>query len=59
MDRNKDIKNKNDKGQYHGYQEWWRHVRPKIQLRGNMKNGNFIGYVEDHMFTEMTEYYIR
>jgi len=53
----KNIKNYNDKNQWHGYQEWY--VINGLLLRGNMKNGEFIGYVEDHMPIKMTEYYIR
>ena len=46
---NKNITNFNHKGQYHGYQEWY-YMRTimKLWYRGNMKNGNFIGYTEDH-----------
>lgn len=54
----KEIRNKNNKGKHHGYQEWY-HTNNKIVLRGNMKNGDCIGYVEDHMPIKMTEYYIR
>jgi hypothetical protein len=59
MNKDKDIKNYNDKGKEHGYQEWWRYIDSTIQLRGNMKNGDCIGYVEDHMPMKMTEFYIR
>ncbi len=46
---NKNITNYNHKGQCHGYQEWY-YMRTimKLWYRGNMKNGNFIGYTEDH-----------
>jgi hypothetical protein len=42
----KDIRNKNNKGQSHGYQEWY--GDNKLVLRGNFKNGNRIGYEELH-----------
>jgi hypothetical protein len=53
----KDIENRNDKGQYHGYQEWykWNNV---IFLRANWKNHNPIGYYENHTF-EQTNFYIK
>ena len=53
---NKDIINKNDKGQYHGYQqEYWGNI---ITYRGYYKNNRIIGYFEYHMF-EQTTFYIR
>jgi hypothetical protein len=54
---NKDIRNTNDKNQYHGYQEIynWTNV---IFLRANYKNNRIIGYFEYHMF-EQTTFYIR
>jgi hypothetical protein len=40
----KDIKNYNDKGKLHGYQEWY--CYDKLSLKGNIKNGRLIGYIE-------------
>ena len=40
------IRNKNRKGKAHGYQEYY--VKNKSWLRGNMKNGLPIGYVESN-----------
>jgi len=54
---NKDIININDKGQYHGYQEWY-NINNKLSFRGNRKNDEPIGYCEHHKWTE-TNYYIK
>ena len=52
----KNIENKNDKGQYHGYQqEYWDNI---ITYRTNFKNDRPVGYSERHIFF-LTEYYIR
>lgn len=45
MKRYKDIDPKNSKGHYHGYQQWYWN---KLWVRANYKNGNMIGYEEDH-----------
>ena len=45
---NKDIKNYNNKGQLHGYQEWY--VNNKIYYRGIRKNNKPIGYEEYHRY---------
>ena len=51
------IRNKNSKGQYHGYQQgFW--VDNKIAHRYNKRNDVIIGYTEWHAIKE-TEYYIR
>jgi len=43
----KDIVNKNDKGEYHGYTEWpW--GDNTVKYRCNWKNDALIGYVEWH-----------
>ena len=39
----KEIENKNDKGQYHGYQEYHTDL-DKVWLRANYKNGEPLGY---------------
>ena len=52
----KDITNKNNKGELHGYQEWYHHNHT-IWLRGNVKNGVEIGYEEIHL--KHTTYYIK
>jgi hypothetical protein len=41
-----DIRNKNSKGQSHGYQEWYGYN--KVIYRGNYKNNERIGYAEYH-----------
>jgi hypothetical protein len=53
----RDIINKNNKGDFHGYNEWYWNSG-KLRFRGNMKNNKVIGYTEWHGFKE-TEYYIR
>jgi len=51
----KDIRNRNDKGEYHGYNElYWGNTG---WSRGNRKNNNRIGYYELHEIK--TAYYIR
>ena len=56
---NKDIENRNDKGQYHGYQEWYiGDGNNDLIVRANWKNNNAIGYHEHHMF-EQTTFYIK
>jgi len=42
----KNIENFNDKGKYHGYQEWY--IENSIRFRCNYKNGRNIGYIEWH-----------
>lgn len=54
----KDIRNKNSKYQYHGYQEWYPHYNNKLAYRSNMKNGKLIGYSELH-YMYRTEYHIK
>ena len=44
---NKDIRNYNNKGQYHGYYELY--FRNKLSYRLNYKNDNEIGYEELHV----------
>ena len=51
-----DIRNKNDKGQLHGYQERY-FTDNTIQVRLIVKNGHFIGYIEWHL-TKQTQYNI-
>jgi hypothetical protein len=53
----KDIGSVNDKGQYHGHQEWYL-PSGGLELRGNMKNSDEIGYEEWHRYEE-TNFYIR
>ena len=55
MDKN--IRNKNSKGESHGYQEFY-YLNNKLSLRANFKNGSGIGYVEMHRFVQ-TLYVIR
>ncbi len=54
--RKKTITNSNEKGQDHGYQEFY--VNNKLLLRVCCKNNQAIGYEEQHYFKETT-YYIR
>jgi hypothetical protein len=49
---------KNDKCNYHGYQEWYHVITNELEFRVNMKNGDEIGYEECHHF-EGTNFYIR
>ena len=42
----KHINPRNSKGIHHGYQEYY--VKNKCWLRGNMKNGFPIGYIESN-----------
>lgn len=53
----KEIRNKNNKGKHHGYQEWYQ-TNNKIVLRGNFKNDNLTAYYENHLF-ETTIFFIR
>lgn len=56
---NKDIRNKNSKGEHHGYKEFY-YVNGKLSLRANFKNGRIIGYHERHTPRfEVTSFYIR
>lgn len=57
MERNKNIKNKNDKGKIHGYQEVYSRTN-KLDIRVVYKNGLFIGYRESHQF-KTTRFQIR
>ena len=53
----KEIENRNNLDQHHGYQEWYvNHY--KIVLRGYYKDGSEIGYEEYHQ-AELTNYYIK
>ena len=51
-----DIKTNNNKGQLHGYQEYYH--KNSILTRFNYKNNKLIGYEEWHYFKE-TNFYIR
>jgi hypothetical protein len=53
---NKKIININNKGEYHGYQEWY--FYNKLFYKGNFKNGKEIGYEETHYLIR-TSYYIK
>jgi len=60
--KNKEIDPKNDKGDWHGYQEWYWDDNywcdGVIWVRAVMKNGNDVGYTERHRI-QTTNYYIR
>lgn len=51
-----DIKTRNNKYQYHGYQEWY--FYNKLIYRGKYKNGKLVDYSE-HCMKKQTRYYIR
>ena len=44
----KHIENHNEKGEIHGYQQWYTPNTNKLWLRGNMKNNEPIGYFESN-----------
>jgi hypothetical protein len=50
---NKEIVNKNDKGQLHGYQEWYLYKNNKLWYRCNYKNGQRVGYYENHIYDSL------
>lgn len=52
----KNIESKNNKGQYHGYQEWYEHS--KLYCRTNTKNGLAIDYNEYHDM-KITRFFIK
>ena len=51
----REIENKNSKGEHHGYQEWY--LDNKLWLRVVYKNSEPIGYEDDQRKKE-TNYYI-
>lgn len=54
----KDIENKNQKGQFHGYQEWYN--SSGISFRSTCKNNLYIGYHESHLKSiKQTHFFIR
>ena len=55
-DFKEDIDNKNDKGEWHGYNEWY--FNDSYMVRANFKNNDKIGYAESHYYKH-TRYYIR
>jgi hypothetical protein len=52
----KHIEPRNTKGQWHGYQEWYKD--DKMLLRGTYKHGKDYGYEEHHQENE-TNFYIK
>lgn len=60
MSTNKSIKPKNDKGDWHGYQELYNSYGDII-YRGYFKNGGDIRYTENHWGypKQKTNFYIR
>ncbi len=52
MEENKQIRNYNDKGSYHGYQQWY--YDDKLWFRGNSKHGLNLGYIENHTVKRTT-----
>ncbi len=55
---NKSITNRNKKGNFNGYQEWYGVIYGKLQIRGFLKNNKVIRYYEDHL-NEKTLYSIK
>jgi hypothetical protein len=55
---NKEIINTNDKGKFHGYNEISSPTTMKLLYRGNWKNNEEIGYLENHLF-KLTYFYIK
>jgi len=55
---NKNIINKNNKGEYHGYNEIYSYFNNRLWIRATYKNNNRIGYAEWHWGKE-TNFYIR
>ena len=58
---NKDIRNYNKKKKYHGYQEWYQ-TNNTLDLRCTYKNGQPIGYYENHLNDwnpKITNFYIK
>ncbi len=45
----KNIINKNDKGRYHGYQEWY-FGNGKLDYKGFFNNGIRFAYEEEHYY---------
>lgn len=58
MSIKKGIDNKNDKGEFHGYNEWYLLTLTSYPTRANYKNGEEIGYEED-AWHKKTKFYIR
>jgi hypothetical protein len=54
----KSTYNYNDKGQKHGYQEWYSPTSYKLMVRGHRKNNDWVKYVEWHNY-KITIYYIK
>jgi hypothetical protein len=53
------IENKNHRGQYHGYQEWYGEDNG-LAFRSTCKNNLYIGYSEAHLkFIKQTYFNIR
>ena len=52
----KDITNKNQKRQFHGYQEWYI-TNGKLWLKGKCVNDRHLGYVENNE-TKRAYFYI-
>ena len=48
MNIKQDIDPQNDKGEYHGYQEWYDDYGTNLVFRGNFKNGLYKDYYEWH-----------
>jgi hypothetical protein len=51
------IRNRNSRGEYHGYQQW--HRLNTLAFRGTFKNNSSAGYTERHCYEIQTTYYIQ
>lgn len=54
----KDIRNYNEAGEFHGYQQLY-DTDGVLSYRGTANNGYGIGYSETHFLTRLTYYVIR
>ena len=57
-DMKKDIRNYNEAGEFHGYQQLY-DTDGVLSYRGAANNGYGIGYSETHFLTRLTYYVIR
>jgi hypothetical protein len=51
------IRNRNSRGEYHGYQQWY--MLNTLALRGTWINNQSTGYVEYHCYEIQTTYFIQ
>ena len=58
MSIKKGVYNKNDKGEWHGYNEWYWSERIYYPVRVNYRNDKETGY-EENAWNKKTNFYIR